>query len=105
VGGIPAPGDVHRAGVAVWSEDVSNEDVAEIIRGGQISDRRVGNMEHDIVGEGVRAAAAARGTFDPEREVPGAIPIESPGHCCQGLAANGLIDRNIAQSYASPVEF
>src|SRR2546430_466521 len=102
---MPTPGDVHRPGVSVWSEDVSNEDDTEIIPSGQITDRRVGNMEHDVVAEGVRAAGAARGTSDPEREVAGAIPIESPGVCYQELAGNGLIDRNIGQGDSNPVEF
>ena len=43
------------------------------------------------------AAVFAGRTDDPEREVTGAIPIESPAVSEQGLAGNGLIDRDIRQ--------
>lgn len=80
-----------------------NEDVTEIIRGGQIGNCRIGNMEHDIVVGLITRTAAARGTGDPEREIPGAVPIESPGGCDQSWGVS--IDRDIRQDDANPVEF
>jgi hypothetical protein len=64
----------------------------------------VRNMEYDIVGEGIRPAVPAGGTFDPEREHACAIPIERPSCCSQGLAGDRLVNGDIPNGDAGAVE-
>ena len=71
--GRSAGGHVHRPGIArLGVADIGNEDITEIIRNGQIGNRRVGHREYKIAGDG-KIPVAASGTGDPEQEIPGPV--------------------------------
>src|SRR5262245_60088816 len=70
--------DVDRPGVAVHPQNIGDEDVTQVIRCGDISDRSVIDCEGNSPAEASRTVPT-RGTVDTEGEVPGAVPIEGPG--------------------------
>src|SRR5262245_17459997 len=73
--GHGSSGNIYRPGVAIWREDIGNEDVPKVVGCGQVSNRRISNREEDGAAE-TRWPIPAGGAIDPEREIPCAITIE-----------------------------
>src|SRR5262249_22609597 len=94
-------GDIYRPGVAIWREDIGNEDVPKVVGCGHIGNRRIINDEADRAAETSWPVPAA-GTINPETEIPCAVAVQGPGGCGQGWVM--CSDHNIGQRNAGAVE-
>ena len=81
-------GDVHRPGLAIaGDEHVGNEEIADIIRDGQLGDRRIGNSKGESRERwsGGPIAIGLLDACDPKSEIPCVTPVETPSESIQAI--------------------